>query len=393
MSLPLSGITVLDLSRLLPGPVCTLHLADLGADVIKIEDLNEGDYARGMGELRGSGRDAMSDFFVLVNRNKRAAGLDLKRADGVAAFKRLAARADVIVESFRPGVMEKLGLGYETLRALNPALVMCAISGYGQTGPWAHLAGHDINYLSINGVLEQTGPAQAPALSNLQIADLLGGAMTPAFAIMAALFDAKRSGQGRMVDVSMTDAVLSHAVMPLLSGTRGAARGNDQLSGGIAAYNIYTTSDGKHMAVGSLEPKFWAKTCEVLSLPHLTKKGWLTGSAGATVKAEVAACFLKRTRDEWADIFEAADCCVTPVLTPSEAQQHPQLKAREMFQTHTHPTYGEHVALNLPFKLSGLDNTAARPAPARGEHTRAVLAEAGMTEAEIGALIGTGAAG
>jgi crotonobetainyl-CoA:carnitine CoA-transferase CaiB-like acyl-CoA transferase len=393
--LPLAGIRVLDLSRLLPGPVCTLHLADLGADVIKIEDTALGDYAREMGEMKGEGDAAMSDFFAVVNRNKRAMSLDLKNPEGVAAFLRLAKTAHVIVESFRPGVMDKLGVGYATIQAINPKIVFCAISGYGQTGPYKNFAGHDINYLGYCGVLDQMGAADGPpSLAGFQIADLLGGAMTPAFAILAALFDAQRSGQGRFVDVAMTEGVLSHAVMPLLGVLRSGqapARGADRLSGGIPAYNIYETRDGRHMAVGSLEPKFWQKTCEVLGLAHLAPRGWVEGDEAAAVKAEVQAVFATRTQAEWTPIFEKADCCVTPILPMHEAMQNVQITARNMVVESEHPTFGRHKQVAPPFKLSGYEFAITRHAPARGEHTAELLREAGYSDAEIASLSRGGA--
>lgn len=389
--LPLSGIRVLDLSRLLPGPVCTLHLADLGADVIKIEDTGAGDYARTMGELRGEGSGAMCDFFAMVNRNKRAISIDLKQPEGVAAFMRLAATAHVIVESFRPGVMDKLGVGYEAVKAINPKIVFCAISGYGQTGPYRLLAGHDINYLGYAGVAEQIGAADGPpTLLGFQIADLLGGAMTPAFAIMAALFDAQRTGQGRFVDVAMTDAVLAHAVMPLvgvLAGGKAPARGQDELSGGIPAYNIYATRDGRHMAVGSLEPKFWQKTCEVLGLAYLAPHGWVRGAEAAAVRAEVQAVFSTKTQAEWAQVFAAADCCVSPILPMQEAIQNEHIRARGMVVEADDPARGKLTQFAPPFKLSEFDFAIQRHAPARGAHTDELLREAGYTAEQIAALV------
>ncbi len=243
-SKPLQGVRILDLTRLLPGPVATLHLADLGADVIKIEDHGAGDYARTMGD----GPEGVSVFYRAVNRNKRGLRLDLKNPEGAALFRRLTAEADVVIESFRPGVMDKLGVGYEALRSLNPRLVFCAITGYGQSGPLALAAGHDLNYIGYAGILDQIGvDGGQPAIPNLQIGDLLGGAMSAVMGILAALFDARRSGQGRFVDVSMSDAALAHNLFPLfaLQGSGSVPeRGRDMLSGGDAS----TESTPRRMA-------------------------------------------------------------------------------------------------------------------------------------------------
>src|SRR6266496_1289140 len=275
---PLSGIRVLDLTRLLPGPMATLHLADMGADVIKIEDTEAGDYSRAMGHVRGAGNPGaapMSDFFRLVNRNKRAIRLDLKNPKGCEVFLRLAKKADVVVEGFRPGVMAKLGLGYEALAAVNPRLVYCSITGYGQDGPYADRAGHDINYIGYAGVGAQIGTADAPVVPNFQIADLLGGGLSPVMGILAALIDARSSGRGRHVDVAMTDAVFAHAVFPLLGfleNGRAPLRGSGMLDGGLPCYNVYRTRDARWMAVGALERKFWETLCDILGCPELKGK-------------------------------------------------------------------------------------------------------------------------
>lgn len=278
---PLAGLRVLDLTRLLPGPVATLHLADLGAEVIKIEGPGEaGDYARSMnpGASVANSAGENSYFFRLANRNKRGLRLDLKRPEGVEVFLRLARAADVIVESFRPGVVDKLGVGYEAVRNLNPRLVYCAITGYGQTGPWRDRAGHDLNYIATAGVLDQIGAAGGPpAIPNFQIGDLLGGALTAVMGILAAVIGAKATGQGRYVDVAMTDAVFAHAYTPLLAMLchgRPVPRGEDALSGGAPGYSLYGTMDGRHMAVAALEPKFWRLFCDTLGRPDLEPTAW-----------------------------------------------------------------------------------------------------------------------
>jgi crotonobetainyl-CoA:carnitine CoA-transferase CaiB-like acyl-CoA transferase len=382
---PLHGIRVLDLTRLLPGPMATLHLADMGADVVKIEDTGAGDYAREMGRMR----EGVSDFFRLVNRNKRAIRLDLKRRDGLDIFFRLAKNADVVVEGFRPGVMAKLGAGYDALAALNPRIVVCSISGYGQDGPYAERAGHDINYIGIAGVADQIGTAEAPVVPNFQIADLLGGALMAVMGILAALVDAKTSGRGRRVDVSMTDAVLAHAIFPLLGflehGTT-PGRGATLLGGGVPCYNTYRTRDGRWMAVGALEQKFWETLCDTLGCPELKGKHIVYGEEARPVKERLAAIFAARTRAEWTEVFARADCCVSPVLGIEEALDDEQLRARKMiFSEDGMPR------LAFPVKFSEFEFGVERPAPARGEHTDEILRETGCGKAEIEALRKSGA--
>ncbi len=378
---PLAGLRVLDLTRLLPGPVATQHLADLGADVVKIEDTGEGDYARTMAAKPGE----TSAFFKLVNRNKRALRLDLKNPEGVAVFQRLTLSADVVIEGFRPGVMEKLGIGYEALSALNPRLVFCSISGYGQDGPYAQRAGHDINYLGYAGVLDQIGAVGgSPVVPNFQIGDLLGGALVPLVGLLAAVIDARATGRGRQVDVAMTDAVFAHTVFPLAAYlTQGAPppRGADLLSGGVPCYGVYATSDGRHMAVGALEKKFWELLCDTLGCAELKPFHLAFGKKGEQAKQALAAVFAGRTQAEWIARFEAVDCCVTPVLHIGEALDNAQLRARAMVVEADGLTQSA-----PPYKLSGFEFAIARSAPAPGEHSEEVLREAGYSAADIARL-------
>jgi len=378
---PLAGVRVLDLTRLLPGPMATLHLADLGADVVKIEDTGAGDYARAMGH----GPAGMSDFFRVLNRNKRAVRLDLKPPRGRDVFMRLAERADVVVESFRPGVMVKLGLGYDALAARNPRIVVCAITGYGQDGPYRDRAGHDINYVGYAGVGNEIGAEDGPpVVPNFQIADLLGGALVPAMGILAALLDARATGRGRFVDVAMTDGVLAHAILPLLGVLehgRTPPRGTGMLSGGLACYNRYRTRDGRWMAVGALERKFWERLCDILRCPELKASHIVYGEPARAAKDKLAAAFAARTQAEWTAVFAAEDCCVSPVLEMHEALADPQLRARGMILGDAKPE-----GFALPVKMSELELDPGRPAPAPGEHTGEVLREAGYAAAEIEAL-------
>ena len=377
-SKPLAGLRVLDLTRLLPGPVATQHLADLGADVVKIEDTGEGDYARSMGARPGE----TSAFFRLVNRTKRALRLDLKQPEGLAVFQRLTLSADVVIEGFRPGVMDKLGIGYERLAELNPRLVFCSISGYGQDGPYAQRAGHDINYIGYAGVLDQIGAAGGPpVVPNFQIGDLLGGALAPLVGLLAAVIDARASGRGRHVDVAMTDAVLAHAVFPLaglLARLAPPPRGADLLSGGVPCYGVYATADGRHMAVGALEQKFWILLCDTLGRPDLKPFHLAFGAKGEQARRELAAVFASRSQHEWIEVFERVDCCVTPVLHIGEALDNEQLQARGMVvEADGLPQ------LAPPYKLSGYEFTVERAAPAPGQHSEEILREAGYAAQDI----------
>lgn len=371
---PLAGVRVLDLTRLLPGPMATLYLADLGADVVKIEDTGAGDYARGFGVAEGE----TSPFFRLLNRNKRAMRLDLKQAAGREVFLRLAKDADVVIESFRPGVMDRLGVGYPTLAAANPGIVYCAITGFGQDGPYRDRAGHDINYLGYAGALDQIGTAGGPpAIANVQIADLLGGSLPAALGILAALYDARATGRGRLVDVSMTDAVAAHLVFPMIAHllhghTR--PRGEDVITGAMPYYNTYRTADGRYMAVGAMEPKFWEAMCDALARPDLKpRQAPASAAESAAVKDELARVFAARTQAEWIEVFGRHDCCVTPVLTLEEAMRDPHLAARGVFRDDGRGS----VELAPPLRLSDMQYGRDRPPPAAGEHTDEILREAG----------------
>ena len=393
MSAPLDGVQVLDLSRLLPGPVCTLHLADLGADVVKVEDTGAGDYARSLGLAPTDGRaasDAQSAFFRMVNRNKRSLALDLKAPAGREAFLRLAQRADVIVESFRPGVVDKLGVGYAAVAARNPRIVYCSITGYGQTGPYRDRAGHDINYLGYAGVLDQTGTSGGPpALSNLQVADLLGGSMNASTAILAALFGASRTGQGSHVDVAMTEGSLAHNIFALHaieSLGRVQARGADLLTGGVPCYGVYATQDGRYLAVGALEGKFWRVLCEALDRPDLIAGQLSTGQAGALVRQQLAAVFAQQTQAQWIERLADIECCVSPVLSLDESLADAQVRARDMIVSGADGIR----QYAPPFRLSGHAFAITRPAPAQGQHSVEILREAGFSAEEIGLLADRG---
>ncbi|BDG01563.1 CaiB/BaiF CoA transferase family protein [Anaeromyxobacter oryzae] len=390
MPLPLEGIRVLDLSRLLPGPYATLVLADLGADVVKVEDPGGGDWIRWMPPLAG----AQSGAYHALNRNKRSLALDLARPDGRAAFLRLAGRADAIVESFRPGVLDRLGLGYEALRAVNPGLVLCSITGYGQDGPYATRAGHDLDYCAVAGVLALCGPPEAPAPPGVQLADVAGGAWPAVTGMLAALVGRAATGRGAHVDVSMTEGALALLAMPLgIAAARGTplARGRELLSGGAACYGVYETRDRRFVALGALEPKFFAAFCEAAGRPELAERQLEGGGAGP--RAELEAIFASRTRDEWAAFAAAHDVCLAPVLEGDEPRADPQLAARGAFVEVDTPWEGRAIpGVASPVRIRGVA-APRRPAPRLGEHGAEVLAEAGFGAEEIAALRAGGVLG
>jgi crotonobetainyl-CoA:carnitine CoA-transferase CaiB-like acyl-CoA transferase len=377
-------LKVLDLSRLLPGPYATLVLADLGATVDKVEDPEGGDYIRQMPPLR----DDESGLFYGLNRNKRSLVLNLKTPEGREALKRLVRGYDVLVESFRPGVMDKLGLGHGVLREENPRLIYCAISGYGQTGPDRLKAGHDLNYVARAGVLAYGGAAEgAPAFPGVQLGDIGGGSLFALVGILAALHERGRTGQGRFVDVSMTDGALAflhmHLASRLFLGEQGQPlrRGHEPLNGGYACYGLYRTQDGRYLSVGALEPKFLAGLCEVLGRPDLLTQAYDMGEAGARVKEEFARLFAQQPLSHWRELLAGKDLCVEPVLEGDEVLEDPQLRARGLFVEAEDSQRGRKVIhLLTPLRMG---DTPLRPPPALGQDSRKILTEAGFSLEDI----------
>lgn len=382
-SLPLAGLRVLDLSRLYPGPYATLVLADLGAEVVKVEEPGSGDYLRWMGDLAGT----QSGFFHALNRNKRSLTLDLKAPGGAEVLLRLARRADVVVESFRPGVMDRLGIGWEALRAANPRLVLCSISGYGQEGPYRAEAGHDLDYLAIAGVLALNGPAEGPVPMGVQAADVAGGSWPAVAGILAALLRRGATGEGAHLDISMTDGGVALLAMQLgAAQARGVPlrRAGELLNGGTACYRTYRTADGRFVALGALEPHFFARFCQAAGRPELAERQFEADGRGPV--AELEALFAARSRDDWARLGHEADCCLAPVLEGDEPRQDPQLRARGVFFDVDTPWEGRAVpAVATPVRFTDVAAPRA-PAPQLGADTGAVLAEAGFTPEELADL-------
>ncbi len=370
--MPLSGIRVLDLTRLLPGAFCTMLLADMGADVIKVEDPDGGDYMRWTPPLV----DGQSVLFNALNRNKRSLSLNLKAEAGRELLLRLVENADVLVEGNRPGVMKRLDLGWDVLHTRNPRLVMCSITGYGQDGPFAGRAGHDLNYMATAGGLGLNGAQGGPPVPlSVQVADIGGGGLQPAVGILGALVAVQRGAEGRWLDVSMTDGAVSWLALALAArgGGEDVGRADQRLAGRHACYRVYECKDGGFYSVGALEPKFWAALCVAIGRPHLVGLQFAEADEGKPVHREMEEVFASRTRSEWQSELAGLDVCCEPVLELDEVATHPQVVARRLI---AHKKTGVEVRPALP--MSG--DWRRREAPGLGEHTAEVLAEVGVDE-------------
>jgi alpha-methylacyl-CoA racemase len=393
--LPLEDIRVLDLTRLLPGGFCSLLLADFGADVLKVEDTGMGDYLRwSPPQYEGVEQSAASALFLALNRNKRSIRIDLKADEGCQVLLALVREADVLLESFRPGVLDRLGVGYERLRRENPRLVYCAITGYGQAGPYSGRSGHDMNYLGLVGLLGLTGEIEgAPVQSAGQIADLGGGAQMAAMGILIALRERERSGEGQLVDVSMADGALSWlalvAARALAEGSN-PRRGELELAGGLACYRPYRCADG-WVTLGALEPKFWREFCHGVDREDLVEHH--LAPVGSEAHHDVEAIFAARTREQWHEFASEHDCCLEPVLDLGEVLDSELVREREMVVEIEQPGAERPVRLlGLPVKLSRTPGDPARaPGPALGQDTDAVLAALGYAPEEIERLKRSGA--
>ncbi|MDY6909693.1 MAG: CaiB/BaiF CoA-transferase family protein [Thermodesulfobacteriota bacterium] len=383
MSGPLAGFRVLDLSRLLPGPFCSMLMADLGADVIKVEDPKVGDYIRWWPPLLGKN----SGFHTVLNRNKRSVTIDLKREEGRAVFEAMVKHADVVLEGFRPGVMERLGLGYAALRVLNPKIVYCAISGYGQDGERALRAGHDINYLALAGVLSYSGRDGKLVVPNVQIGDLGGGALMAAFSITAALLARERLGEGQYIDISMTDGAVAWNCLrwgKFLADGVVPRPADDMLNHGYACYNLYETKDGRWMSLGALEPQFWKAFCRSVGRDDWEQAEYFKpGPHQKQLEKEVAEVFAAKTQAEWVEHFREVDCCCEPVLNLEEMMADPAVQARGMVVELIHEHFGAYRQLGIAPKFSATPGSLRTPAPELGEHTESLLLEHGYSEGEI----------
>lgn len=379
----LTGFKMLDLSRLLPGPYCTLLLADLGMEVLKIEDRGQGDYFRKMGPM---GKED-SAYFLAVNRNKKSMVLNLKCKEGRDVFFKLIQTYDIVLEGFRPGAIYRLGIGYEELKKRNPRVILCSLSGYGQDGPYREKAGHDINYISLGGILELSGlKSHPPTIPPVTIADLGAGGMMAAIAILAAIAHREKTGEGQYLDVSMLDGIISWLCM--LGGRYFMERelpnrGEMLLTGRYACYNVYPTKDGRYMSLGALEEKFWRNFCQAIGQEDLVEKQFVEGEEQLRVIELIKEKFQNKTQKEWVDFFTKVDTCCEPLLTLEEAFHHPQVLHRKMVLEVEHPVEGKIRQIGNPIKSSSFPFEIHMPPPSLGEHTVEILKTIRYTEKDI----------
>lgn len=370
--LPLSGIRVMDLSRLLPGGICTFLLCKLGAEVIKIEDTEQGDYIRYIPPLK----DGKSIYFLFLNRGKKSVKLNLKEEKGKEIFYKLAKISDVILEGFRPGVVQKLEIDYEVIKNINPKIIYCSLSGYGQSGPYKERSGHDINYISLAGILNLSGKEDKCFIPPVQIADISGGIFA-AFSIVSALLKKEKMGIGEYIDVSMLDTSIIFLMMifaKYFADREIINRGEFLLSGGFPCYNVYQTKDGRFISVGALEAKFWEKFCKAIEREELIYHQFAEGEEKEKIEKELQEIFKKKTLKEWIDFFKDKDCCCEPVLNIEEVISHPQIKERGIFLN---------TEINFPVKFSSFKSPSTLSSPELGEHTEEVLKELGYRKEEI----------
>ncbi|RJQ30773.1 MAG: CoA transferase [Peptococcaceae bacterium] len=383
MTTPLEGIRVLDLTRLLPGPYCSMMLADFGAEVIKIEEPGRGDY------LRWMSADKVGDTggnFLLINRNKKSIILNLKHSAGKEILYRMVKEADIVMEGYRPGVPKRIGVDYNTLKEINPAIIYCSVTGYGQDGPYVQAPGHDINYIGYAGILGMTGrPGEKPVIPGTQIADFTGGAMMAVIGILLALQARQRTGRGQFVDISMLDGTV-----PLAATLAGEyfpsgkipRRGGTTFTGRYACYNIYQTKDGRYIALAAAEEHFWKNLCEYFRKEEYIQWQYINEKQ-EELSRFLQEQFLTRERDQWVAELADKDVCCTPVCDMAEVFADPQVRHRQMIFEMEHPRLGTIKQIGVPIKLSDTPAQIVSAPPDMGEHTEEVLKQFNYSAEEI----------
>ncbi|MGW6663502.1 MULTISPECIES: CoA transferase [Peribacillus] len=369
----LSGIKVLDLSRLLPGPYCSLMMADYGAEVIKIEEPERGDYIR----WRKPAIEEIGARHLTINRNKKSVELNLKTEEGKEIFKKMAESADVILESFRPGVMSRLGIGFDEISKINRGIVYCSLTGYGQTGPYRDLPGHDINYIGYSGILGLIGEKNGkPVVPGVQIADIGGGALMALSGICMALLNKERTGKGQYIDISMMDGAVTWlyaSASDYFASGKVPERGGNRLDGQYAFYQVYETKDNKYLSVGASEEKFWKKICELIGKPEWIELHGGNDDVQEQLKLEMSEVFKKKNQQEWLDLLALEETCVGPVNDIEQIFSDPQIIERELFTEMKHPVAGNIKQIGFPIKFSETPGKIHAHAPILGEHTEEIL--------------------
>ncbi|MFH1623621.1 MAG: CaiB/BaiF CoA-transferase family protein [Pseudomonadota bacterium] len=382
MSGALEGIKILDVSRLLPFNYCTLMLADLGAEVLKIEEPKIGDYMRWFPPKLKKENAA----FLMANRNKKSMTLNLREEKGKEILRQLAKEHDVLFESFRPGVMKRLGVGYDDLKKVNPRLVFCSSTGYGQDGPYKDRPGHDMNYISVAGILEATGRhTGAPVIPGIPIADMSIGIFS-AFSILAGIISRDRTGKGQYIEVSMTDCMVSYNMMNIASFIASQRSQDSQIlgiAGETPCYNVFKTRDGKFISLGNIEDKFWVNLLKLIGREELKEYQFATGEKQKKAMDELQNVFLSKTRKEWLDLFEGKDICYAPVNDIEDLMADPQVKHRQMLLKTDQPGEGEMTTVGFPFKFSETPGKIKTPAPSLGQHTEEILKSLGYEDPDI----------
>ncbi|MEO1654986.1 MAG: CaiB/BaiF CoA-transferase family protein, partial [Bacteroidota bacterium] len=382
----LKGIKIIDFSRLLPGPLATLLLAEMGAEVIKVESPSFYDYTRDMPPMQ----NGESMAYLALNRSKRSLCLDYTQEEGKALVIELLREADILVEQFRPGVMQKMGLDYKTLQKINPRLIYVSITGYGQTGPYAHLAGHDLNYITLAGVLAGN-QNEAPQMPLIQMADIAGGSYMAMIAILAALHSREKTGEGQFVDVSMMDGVFPLTINALLNEWaigKPSSREEKMLSGALLNYNIYPTKDGRYIALGTLEPKFWNRFCTAVQKPNWKSRMFEQDAEKiAHYKSDLETLFKSQDADYWHKFGMEQDLLINVIREVSELEDDPQVKSRSLIQEMEHSKAGKVKSIGQPLKFSKTPAQAFWPAPLLGEDSLALMQEMGVSQTRIQEMI------
>lgn len=381
----LEGIKILDLSRLLPFEYCTLMLADLGAEVLKVEEPKIGDYMRWIPPILKK----ESALFCMLNRNKKSMSLNMRDEEGKEIIRKLVKEYDVLFESFRPGVMKKLGLNYDSLKEINPRLIFCSATGYGQSSPYKHRPGHDINYISIAGILEATGRhTGAPVIPGIAIADMSIGIFA-AFAILAGIIARDRIGRGQYIDMSMTDCMISFNTMGVSSYISKKLSSDSLIIGATGeepCYNVFKTKDNKFISLGNIEEKFWINLLRLIDREDLKEYQYASGEKRDKAMDELQDIFIQKTREEWMDLFDGKDICFSPVNTMEDVFSDPHVKHREMLVEMEHPVEGKVTQIKSPFKFSETLVEIKMASPVLGEHTAEVLRGLGYDEHRIDEL-------